>query len=53
MTDDLIREGILVSDQPPTGTDDRMTDSPHPGTASEDPQLEKEMHKYGIDDSLV
>ena len=53
MTDDLIREGILVSDQPPTGTDKRMADSPHPGTASEDPQLEKEMHKYGIDDSLV
>ncbi len=50
MTDDLIREGILVS--APTDTSKR-TDSAHPEEASEDPRLENEMHKYGIDDSLV
>lgn len=50
MTDDLIREGILVSEP-----DDavRKTDSPHAEKPSENLQLEKEMHKYGIDDSLV
>ena len=50
MTDDLIREGILV--QEPTGTTPEM-DAPHPDKPTEDPRLEKEMHKYGIDDSLV
>lgn len=50
MTDDLIREGILVSK--PMNTSVRM-DSAHSEEASEDPRLEKEMHKYGIDDSFV
>ena len=50
MTDDLIREGILVSE--PTNTDKKM-ESRHPEQVSEDPRLEKEMHKYGIDDSSV
>ncbi len=50
MTDDLIRGGILVS--APTDTSKR-TDSAHPEEASEDPRLENEMHKYGIDDSPV
>lgn len=47
MTDDLIREGILVSKPMDTGI---RRDSAHPGEASEDPQLENEMHKYGIDE---
>lgn len=47
MTDDLIREGILVSEPMDTGI---RRDSAHPGEASEDPQLENEMHKYGIDE---
>ncbi len=50
MTDDLIREGILVS--APTDTSKR-TDSAHPEETTEDPRLENEMHKYGIDESLV
>ena len=50
MTDDLIREGILV---PETTRKDKTTDSPHLEQVSENPRLEKEMHKYGIDDSLV
>ena len=50
MTDDLIREGILV---PETTRADENTDSPHLEQVSEDPRLEKEMHKYGIDDSSV
>ena len=50
MTDDLIREGILVS-QPMEAT--KRIDSAHPEKASEDPRLENEMHKYGIYDSLV
>lgn len=47
MTDDLIREGILVSEPMDTGV---RRDSAHPGEASEDPRLENEMHKYGIDE---
>ena len=50
MTDDLIREGILV---PETTRTDENTDSPHLEQVSEDPRLETEMHKYGIDDSSV
>ena len=50
MTDDLIRDGILVSD--PVDTSVRM-DSAHPSEAKEDPRLENEMHKYGIDESVV
>ena len=50
MTDDLIREGILVSEPKDPG---KKMDSPHAEKASEDPRLEKEMQKYGIDGSLV
>ena len=50
MTDDLIREGIIGSH--PMDKSVRM-DSAHPEEAGEDPRLEDEMHKYGIDDSLV
>lgn len=50
MTDDLIREGILVSE--PMDTSVRI-DSAHPKEASEDPRLENEMHKYGIDEWFV
>ncbi|KAL9134669.1 MAG: hypothetical protein Q9175_004149 [Cornicularia normoerica] len=48
--EDLIREGILVSE--PMDTSLRM-DSAHPKETSEDPGLEKEMHKYGIDESFA
>lgn len=51
MTDDLIREGILVSE--PIETSVRM-DSAHPSEAKkEDSRLEDEMHRYGIDESFV
>ena len=50
MTDDLIREGILVSE--PMDTSVRR-DSAHPREGIEDPRLENEMHKYGIDESFV
>ena len=50
MTDDLIREGILVSE--PMDTSVRM-DSAHPSEAKEEARLENEMHKYGIDESFV
>lgn len=50
MTDDLIREGILVSE--PKDQSKKMGSS-HAEKPSEDPRLEQEMHKYGIDDSLV
>ncbi len=45
MTDDLIREGILVSEPMDTGI---RIDSAHPEEVSEDPRLENDMHKYGI-----
>lgn len=48
--EDLIREGILVSE--PMDTSLRM-DSAHPEETSEDPGLENEMHKYGIDESFA
>ena len=47
LTDGLIREGILVSEPVDTGT---RVDSAHPNEASEDPRLENEMHKYGIEE---
>lgn len=47
MTEDLIREGILVSEPIDTGI---RRESAHPGDASEDPRLKNEMHKYGIDE---
>lgn len=50
MTDDLIREGILVSE--PVDTSVRM-DSAHPSETKEEARLENEMHKYGIDESFV
>ena len=50
MTDDLIREGILT--QEPNDTSKRI-DSAHSEETVEDPRLEDEMHKYGIDNSLV
>ena len=50
MTDDLIRDGILVAE--PMDKRKRI-DSALPMEASEDRQLEKEMHKYGIDESLA
>ena len=46
MTDDLIREGIIVSE--PTDTSKRI-DSAHPEEVGEEARLENEMHKYGID----
>lgn len=50
MTDDLIREGILVSEPKDAG---RKTNPSPAEKPSEDPRLEIEMHKYEIDDSLV
>ena len=50
MTDDLIREGILAPD--PIDKNVRK-DSAHSEKTGEEPPLEKEMHKYGIDDSMV
>ena len=50
MTDDLIREGILA---PEPKDSSKRIDSAHPEEITEDPRLENEMHKYGIDDSLV
>ena len=50
MTDDLIREGILV---PETTRPDKNTDSLHLEQVNEDPRLEREMHKYGIENSPV
>lgn len=47
MTDDLIREGILVSTPMDTSLGLNFA---YPGEASEDSQLENEMHKYGIDE---
>ena len=46
MTDDLIREGIIVSEPTDTG---KRKDSAHPEEVGEEARLENEMHKYGID----
>lgn len=50
MTDELIREGILTSEPMDVSV---RSDSAHHGEAGDDPRLENEMHKYGIDESLV
>ena len=50
MTEDLIREGILVPELTDTGA---RKDSVLRGQDNEDQRLENEMHKYGIDGLLV